>query len=258
MDPETYRNMAATQDVHWWFRGRRRVLEKMLERCSFPSDARILDAGCGTGPNLGMLQRFGGVWGMEPNDFALDVARKTAGAIVEFGTLPDRIPFASLEFHLITLLDVLSCCEDDGAVIESLSNRLVDGGWLLVTAPAYDFLWSSHDEAQHHYRRYTILRLRRLMEGAGLRVVFATHFNILLFFPIALVRLFKKMTGLLRGDDTGALPREWINRLLYRILALESGWIGRSRALPFGVSLLVMAQRGDRRSSGRDSDAPKA
>ncbi|MBF0171986.1 MAG: class I SAM-dependent methyltransferase [Magnetococcales bacterium] len=243
MEPDTYKNMAASQDVHWWFHGRRLLLKSMIQRLPLPPDARILDAGCGTGANLDMLHQFGTVWGMEPNAFALERAKTRSHSIVEYGTLPDQIPFAPINFHMISLLDVLSCCQDDGAVIRALSARLIDGGWLVVTTPAYGFLWSSHDNAQHHHRRYHMNQLRSLLEQGGLEVSFTTYFNTVLFPLIAMIRIFKRITGLFHGDDTVALPHPWLNHFFFHILSFERNLISRGVQLPFGVSILALAQK---------------
>ncbi|HIJ84299.1 MAG: Class I SAM-dependent methyltransferase [Magnetococcales bacterium] len=243
MDHQNYVNMARVQDRHWWFRGKRALLRRVLSRLELPEAARILDAGCGTGANMKMLSEFGQVWGMEYDDFALEIAGKISGATVARGFLPGDIPFGSQSFHLVTVLDVLSCIEADGAAIKALADRMVPGGWLVITAPAFDFLFSSHDLASHHHRRYTIPRLVSVVESQGLEVSFSSYFNTLLFLPIVFVRLMKKWLRLLEGDDVGVLPPAWINTVLSVIFRLESRVVGWGWSLPFGVSAVLVAQK---------------
>ncbi|MEO5329874.1 MAG: class I SAM-dependent methyltransferase [Magnetococcus sp. THC-1_WYH] len=243
MDHQNYVTMAEVQDKHWWFRARRAILRRTLARLKLPPAARILDAGCGTGANLRMLTEFGQVWGMEYDQFAIDFANKIPKTTIAHGFLPDDIPFASTTFHLVTVLDVLSCIESDGEAIAALAQRLAPGGWLVITAPAFDFLFSSHDRASHHYRRYTISRLIAAVEPSGLEVRFSSYFNTALFLPIVMIRLMKKWLRLLEGDDVGVIPPRWVNQMLLHLFKLESGIIGRGWSLPFGVSVLLVAQK---------------
>lgn len=243
MDRQNYITMAAVQERHWWFRGKRAILRRVFARLKLPKGSPILDAGCGPGPNLQLLTHWGRVWGMEYDNYALEHAKKLSDATLAQGVLPHDIPFPGQKFHLVTLLDVLSCIESDKDAIQALADRIVPGGWLVITAPAYNFLWSSHDVASHHYRRYTIASLRDAVVPSGLTIYFSSYFNTILFLPIFLVRIMKRWLPLLEGDDSGVVPFRPINYLLYGFLRLESMLLGYGWALPFGVSVLLVAQK---------------
>jgi len=241
MEREVYHRMAALQDRHWWFVGRRRVLAAVLARLNLPKGARILEAGCGTGGNLAMLSCFGDVHGFEPDAEARALVDGHMSCDLRDGRLPDGIPFAPGSFDLVTALDVVEHLEDDRASLQALAAQLRPGGLLLITVPAWKFLWSQHDESHHHRRRYGRDELLRLVEEVGLRPELVTFFNSLLFPVVVLVRLLKK---LLRIEDAAddVLPPAAANRLLTALFAAERFFVGRL-PMPPGVSLLVVARR---------------
>lgn len=241
MNPEAYERMASLEDRHWWFLARRGIVAKIIAGLKLPQRARILDAGCGTGGNLAMLCNFGEVEAVEMDDGARALAAAKELATVSSGNLPDALPFQGAEFDLITLLDVLEHVADDEAALESLSGLLRPGGYLVMTVPAFSFLWSEHDEIHRHYRRYRKRELEDKVGQAGMDVVYASYFNTLLFPLVAAVRMAGRLLKRRKGGDL-AMPGRWANRLLYSVFASERALLGRMR-LPFGVSLLLVARK---------------
>ncbi|MCJ2542147.1 methyltransferase domain-containing protein [Synechococcus bigranulatus str. 'Rupite'] len=239
MDPKAYEQMAKLEDEHWWFVGRRRIFSRVIETLALPSPAHILEAGCGSGGNLKMLSQFGKVWGMEKSEFARPLAQARQIGIVAEGELPDRIPFEGQQFDLIALLDVLEHLEQDRESLKALKSRLTSTGYLLVTVPAYPWLWSSHDELNHHKRRYTRPQLLATLEHSDLEVHTLCYFNSVLFPLIAGIRLFRKIVRLPESQDL-KMPSPWLNQLLTSIFSAEAYLIPRF-ALPFGLSLLAVA-----------------
>ncbi len=243
MEPATYDRMAEIDGDHWWFVARRRIIAGLIEaQGGLPADARILEVGAGTGSNLALLQRYGTVDAIEPNDGARALATRLSGIAVKGGLLPDGVDLDDDAYDLIVLLDVLEHIPDDAGALAGLTTKLKRGGRLLVTVPAVPWLWSAHDVAHHHQRRYTPAALRRVVEGAGFRVRHLTHFNTLLMPLIVAARLAGKVTGREGGDD--AMPSPFLNRALKAVFGAERGWVAR-RALPVGVSLAVVAERRD-------------
>lgn len=241
MDAHLYPEMAALEQQHWWFVARRAILRSLLTRLPLPPSAQILEAGCGTGGNLAMLAEFGQVRGMEANADAIAFANAKNIAEVRAGFLPHDIPFGGEKFDLIALLDVLEHLDEDAASLRALRTRLAPSGYLLLTVPAYPILWSQHDEAHQHKRRYLGRTLRATLERAGFRVQYQSYFNTWLLPVIALMRL---LSG--SRDSDAKLPAPWLNRLLTRIFASERFLLGRL-ALPAGVSLVVIAQASESR-----------
>lgn len=241
MELRVYARMGEVEDRLWWFVARRRILAAVLERCGLlPNPARVLEAGCGTGGNLGMLSRFGPVSAFEPNEAARGNASRHDRCDVRAGALPDKVPFAGERFDLVAVLDVLEHLDDDEGALRALAERLEPGGLILVSVPAFAFLWSRHDVVHHHKRRYTRRSLLAVAWAAGFEPVSAGYFNTLLFPLIVVWRTVGRLFGLAGDDDT--MPSPWLNRLLGAVFAFERHLVGRL-ALPFGVSLLLLARK---------------
>ena len=240
MERQVYDRMRELERTHWWFTARREILAAEIARLPLPAPARILEVGCGTGGNLELLSRFGEVQAIEPDPDSRAYAAQRSGVAVHGGRLPDGLPDLGA-FDLVAAFDVVEHVEDDAAAVAALAGRLKPGGFLVTTVPAYAWLWSDHDAQHHHKRRYARAAYRRLFEAAGLTVRRATYFNTVLFPPIAAVRGAKTLARL-RGGDEEALPPAPVNRLLHTLFAAEAGLL-RVADLPFGVSILLVAQR---------------
>jgi SAM-dependent methyltransferase len=238
MRAEAYEIMARTEDEHWWFVGRRRILEAVIETLPLPENPRILEIGAGTGGNLALLGRFGTVRAVELDDDARRMAREKTGLPVQQGFLPDGLPFDEPEFDLVCLFDVLEHIERDEAALRTLRGLLRPGGRLLLTVPAHPWLWSRHDEKLHHVRRYRAGELARVCRKAGFRIDRLSYFNLLLFPVAVLVRLADRLRaeGNVAGEEP---PPPLVNQALRAIFGSERLWL-RRHDLPFGVSLLAV------------------
>ncbi|HYW49689.1 MAG TPA: class I SAM-dependent methyltransferase [Gemmatimonadaceae bacterium] len=235
--------MADAERDHWWFKGRREFIEAAIRRVAPRNGAVVLDAGCGSGGNLQLLSEFGTVHGFEFDDEARAAAIATGLAAVEFGALPDQIPFGSTGFDLIGLFDVLEHLAQPVESLRALGSRLADRGAIVLTVPANPWLWGPHDVHSHHHRRYTAASLREHVAQAGLSVEYVSYFNSLLL-PLAILqRARERFVGY--STDTLMLSGPF-NELLLRIWRVERLWIPRVSA-PFGLSLLAIVRRPDAR-----------
>jgi SAM-dependent methyltransferase len=244
MDDRLMKTMLDVDEHHWWYRGRRRIIAVELDRLPVPHPARVLDAGCGSGRTLQELVRFGEVSGIELNPDAAGVARARGDFDVRIGRL-EELPWDSGTFDLITCLDVIEHTPDDRLTLRELARVTKSGGWLLVTVPAYQALWSQHDEANHHYRRYARGSLRAAAVEGGWEVQRMTSFNSLLLAPAAVVRLAQRRRRPTNGEYKSDLDLgpAWLNGVLERPLVSESRWLARGRTLPAGLSLLAVLQK---------------
>lgn len=238
MRPDVFLEMAAVQERHWWFAARRQIVASVIGKLALPSRADILEIGCGTGGNLKMLSAFGHLRAMEYDEQARAIAAALGVCPVSPGGLPVPVHFDDGAFDLVCMLDVLEHIEDDSAALARAGRLLKPTGRLLVTVPAYAWLWSAHDEAHHHHRRYTARMLGQQARSAGLEVTRLGYFNSLLFPLIAGARIARKLFGGDEGSDA-ALPPAAINTVLTGIFGLERHVVPNG-LFPFGTSVLAV------------------
>ncbi len=233
-----YDRMAEHDATHWWYRARRDVLAALIKRkIALPPMARILEIGCGTGHNLAMLSAFGDVDAIEIDDHSRAIAAQRLGRDVGESPLPGLSGVADQSYDMVAILDVLEHVEDDRAALKAIAQRLRPGGTILITVPQYPWMWSGHDVANHHFRRYTKATLRKAIADAGLTMTTLQSFNSLLFPLAAADRLMARVTGRTGSDD--ALPPAPVNALFEKIFGLERYLVGRV-PMPPGVSLVAL------------------
>ena len=235
------RTMLDVDEHHWWYRGRRLIIRAELDRLRLPAGARVLDAGCGSGRTLEELADYGEVCGIELDPEAAEVARSRRAGEVETGRL-EELPWADATFDLITCLDVIEHTPDDRRTLRELRRVCRPGGWLLATVPAYQALWSRHDDANHHFRRYGRRTLRAAALESGWQLRRMTSFNSLLLTPAAIVRLVQRHKPSSQYTPEIRLGPRWLNAVLERPLRLEARWLAQGRTLPAGLSLMAVLQ----------------
>ena len=240
MEPKLYQQMMEVEDQHWWFSARRMILNEVITRLNLSKSIDILEAGCGTGGNLAMLSKHGKVYGMELDETARYYATQRRLGNLKGGRLPDEIPFGDKTFDLIVVLDVLEHLDEDLATLKALYLRLKPEGILLITVPAYAWLWSQQDILLHHKRRYLLGELSHLVKCAGYQVQFTSYFNTLLFLFIAIIRFLQRVLN--KGGNETEMPSFLLNTVLRFIFACERHIIGKI-PFPFGVSILLVAQK---------------
>lgn len=239
MEDDVYRVMRAAEERHWWFRGRRCVIEALLDRAAPPPGARILDAGCGTGRNLELYSSWGEPSGVDPHPEAVEFCHGRGFADVAVGDA-ESLPFEDGSIGLVAATDVLEHVADDALALREMHRVAAPGAALLVTVPAYEWMWSEEDVRLGHHRRYTLGRLRVVAGSSGWSPEFGTYFNSILLPPIAAARK-------LRGGRTEraelALTPGWIDTPLSLPMRLEARLIRRGIRLPAGVSIGLVCRR---------------
>jgi SAM-dependent methyltransferase len=229
------------EDRHWWYRGRRRVIRGVIaELPHSDGQMRVLDAGCGSGRNMVELQGLGQVTGVELSSTSVRLARaRGVGEVIQGSVL--EMPFADDSFDLAVCLDVIEHLQDDLAALRELRRVIAPGGFLLVTVPAYQSLWSGHDTLNHHYRRYERGGLLSTSTAAGWECVRTTYFNSLLL-PVAVtLRALARFNP--RATESSLdlwVPPAPMNWLLEQPLRLEADLIDRGVGIPAGLSLLAV------------------
>jgi SAM-dependent methyltransferase len=248
--------MLDNEDRHWWYRGRRRIVEDELARLPVERGGRVLDAGCGSGRLLDTLTAYGEVSGLDMNPDSVAIARDRGHEDVHQGVV-EQLPWPDDTFDLITSLDVVEHTADDRVSMRELKRVAKPGGRLLITVPALQALWSTHDVFNNHYRRYDRRSMRALAADTGLTIERMTYFNSLLLPPAAVVRLLQRRRlrnatagdGNANGDGNGKhrsdveLTPQWMSSTLELPLRAEAVWLRRDRTLPVGLSLLAVLRK---------------
>lgn len=245
MDASEYDKMYRLEDANWWYASRRDLVlgmvSQMVNALSGKS-SKILDAGCGTGINLKYGQKFGDAYGLDISRDALRFSRNRGLSYLICGSA-DRLPFEDDLFDFVLALDVIEHIEEDLFAIREFNRVLKPGGSLIITVPAFQFLWSGHDLAVHHIRRYTRPGLLNILHLGGFKIEKATYWNFILFFPVATIRMLKRFqrSGDEKQTDLIELPFA-LNRLLSGLLHIENA-ITKRFDLPFGISILCLCRK---------------
>ncbi len=271
MQLEEYARMHELEDEYWWFVARRDLIAGLLTDLKLPLPLRILDIGCGTGAMLDVLAPYGDVVGADYSPEALNYcAQRGADNDKRYKlTRADirRMPFQSGSFDVVTAMDVIEHIDDDGAALREIARVLRPGGALLATVPAYRSLWSEHDVALHHYRRYTAHNFRSVIAQAGFGIDKLSYTVSALFPAIWAYRTVNRALGRLRGQAqarnggnslhqgaAGELPSadapqadlvsfaQPINRALIGLQKAETMLVRRT-CLPFGVTVVAVATK---------------
>lgn len=237
MEDALFNQMQINDERHWWFVGRRIILNAVIARALPRRDVSILEIGCGTGHNISFLSQYGEVDATEINPTAREIAvMRTGKAIINTG-LPELKGVPDGHYDMVVLLDVLEHVKDDREALVAIRSKLKDDGILIITVPANQWMWSYHDIINHHHRRYSRRQLSSICTAAGLKIRYLSFFNSLLYPVAAAVRLIDMVRDRREADDK--MPSPGINGILTKIFAFERHFLGRV-SLPFGVSLVAV------------------
>ena len=268
MQQHTYAIMDRVEDSHWWFVGRRAILESFLKEIAARSQSpasepqrrrdaemnsssrlgvsavegsplRILDVGCGTGANLEMLSQFGNAEGVDVSDDALEFCRGK-GLTVQKG-LAETLPYADETFDVTTALDVVEHLDDDVAGLKEMFRVTKRGGYSLIFVPAFMWLWGVQDDISHHRIRYTKSQIVDRLKQAGYEIERATYANWTFFAPILAGRTFMRVTGI-KPESENNVNVSALNGVFGKLFSSERFWL-KNFNFPFGVSIVVVARK---------------
>jgi SAM-dependent methyltransferase len=247
MQQHTYSIMHRVEETHWWFVGRRKIIESFLERVcaglkskkTAPASLNILDVGCGTGANLEMLSQFGNAQGVDVSAEALEFCRERGLQQVKQGAA-EALPYDNNSFELVTGLDVVEHLDDDVAGLKEMRRVLRPDGRAVLFVPAFMFLWGVQDDVSNHRRRYTMASLKEAVRKAGFEIERASYVNLSFFAPIFLGRLLMRVTKL-RPASENNITIGALNGVMGKLFAAERFPL-RHLNFPFGVSIICVAR----------------
>ncbi|NWJ48480.1 MAG: class I SAM-dependent methyltransferase [Chloroflexi bacterium] len=251
MRSDLYLDLFLKEDTHWWHVGKRMLMEQLIRKYMphLQEKANLLDVGCGTGRMLDMLGGFGTPWGIDMADEALDFCRQRGFHNLRRHDLNQPFDF-DFDFDVISALDVIEHLEDDIQGLKNLKQALNPDGILIVSVPAYQFMFSYWDVALGHKKRYTLKTLTQAVEAAGYTIVKKSYTNTSILIPAAVVRSLKGLAGranrkinarLLSEDtDFTSLPKP-LNDFLISLYNIENRLV-LTKGLPMGLSALVVCK----------------
>lgn len=244
MEKSYYKDYFILEKEHWLFRVRRKIFFYFIKKHTRPG-ARVLDFGCGSGYFVGELQNYGyDAFGVDFEKEAIEYGLSSGVKNLTIGN-GDKIEHIDANFDAILALDVLEHIKDEKPVVQELIRVLRPGGAIIISVPAYQWLWGVQDEISHHFRRYTVSSLLRVFEGfRELKAVKKTYFNTFLFPPIAVVRLLSRWLNINKRKSDFELDNPISAALFYFIFNLEYYFL-KFINFPFGVSILLVLEKND-------------
>lgn len=254
MDERFYQEYAELEKSHWWFTARLEILKKLLTDTILPrfstkpgTELKILNAGVATGGTTFMLNQLGEVTSLE---YDRDCCQYLESVGIEpVNASLTELPFADNSFDIVCSFDVIEHIADHEKALSEIKRVLTEDGQAFITVPAFMFLWSHHDDINHHERRYTKTELEDVFKSVGFDISFSSYFNTIMFLPILFVRMVAKLLpsrgdGQSTGSDGEILKdNRLVNSILHRVFAAEKYALARKISFPVGVSALVIASK---------------
>jgi len=229
------------ENFHWWFVVRRKLLMSLLSSSNLTKDCIALDIGCGTGSNLKILGASGfHVIGLDRSIYALSLTKKKVNFPLIAGDL-NKLPIRINSAGIIIAMDILEHLENDLNGINEIYRTLSKEGILILTVPAFNFLWGTQDVITGHKRRYSSEEILNKLKQGGFKILRASYFNFFLFFPILFARRLIHLLGL-RVASENEINSPLINFFLKIIFSLEP-YILKYFPFPFGVSIFCIAKK---------------
>jgi SAM-dependent methyltransferase len=249
MDKLYYKEYLKLEREHWWFKARLEILEQITHQLSIKinNNPKILNAGAATGATSVMLKKYGDVLSLEYDKDCAEYLSEILDEEVLNNSLTN-LPLDKQSLDLVCAFDVIEHIEEHEKAIQEINRVLKCNGYIFLTVPAFNFLWSKHDDINHHFRRYRINELKKILNKNGFTIEYSSYFNFFLFLPIFFIRLFSKLLpNKKRDESTGSdfekFNSNLLNKFLYKIFLSESALLKRKIKLPFGVSALVIAKK---------------
>jgi|SRR3989344_2755453 len=243
MRKDLYQDMYDKEQTYWWHVRKRKLVLSLVRGLSYnKKDIKILDIGCGTGKMMEDASQFGTVYGIDSSDESLRFCKKRGLTNVKKANIEDNLPFGKNAFDVILLLDVLEHTNQHEKVLKNIYAILKKDGILIMTVPAYEWLYSYWDRMLGHIRRYTIVGAKTVVRSAGFTVAKSSYFNSFILPLVIVFRLIKSMTRTKeKASDFISLP-DSINAMFIYLSNIETILL-HHMGIPFGLSVLIVAKK---------------
>ncbi len=242
MHAHEFKIHAEIEDTHWWFKARRNIILTLLLRFSSIDVKHVVEIGCGTGGNLKLLKRYvDKVTGVDVSDKAIEYARTRVNGDMLLGDFRHVLRDKWSSVDVVLLADVLEHVEDDVSFLNDIIESVRPGALIIITVPAHKILWSNHDVALGHIRRYQANTLRDLWGNKSVKSLFFSPFNFILSPLIFLSRLLQSTDKNTQQSDLQG-HSVIVNALLFFLFNLESKWVRKS-TLPWGCSYAAVLKK---------------
>jgi len=240
MEKYLYKDLYELEESHWWHISKRKTGIELIRNFLRVKKPKILDIGCGTGKNLEILSALGTAWGIDISKEAIIFCKKRGLDRVSLCTA-ERTNFPSSSFDLVTLFDVLEHTNDEKSISE-IFRILKSNGLVILTVPAFSFLWSNWDVVLKHRKRYTKKSLKTILERRGFKIKKISYMYSFLILPVFIIRLIKSSFYENFYPSDFKLSSPLINRTLLKLTDFERTLI-KNCTIPFGTSLVCVAEK---------------
>lgn len=241
MDKNYFKEYYLLERNHWWFKARAEILKSIIEKLNLPPETKILNVGVATGGTTELLQNFGEVTSVEfEHDCCIFLREELNKEVTEASIT--ALPFDNNSYDLVCAFDVIEHVDEDQKAADELKRVCKPEGYVCCTVPAFNFLWSHHDDVNHHKRRYTLKVFSRLFKD---KIIFSTYFNTILFLPVTSFRLLSRVLPLQKlrkgaGSDFTLNGQGMLSTLFYRLMGMEKYLLKKFIKLPAGISILLI------------------
>ena len=237
-----YQDLFELEEVHWWHIAKRKICLALIKKyVKTRSNFKVLDIGCGTGKNLEEFCKFGKAFGIDTSIDAIRFCREKRGLKNVTLASAQKTGFSYDSFDVVCILDVLEHT-DDKKTLKEIHRILKPGGLLLITVPAFNFLWSRWDEVLHHRRRYTRESLSKILHLSNFNVIKISYMYSFLILPLIIIRFIKSFLFKNHYPSDFKISNKILNKVMISVSALESNLIFNG-SIPFGTSLVCVAKK---------------
>lgn len=235
-----YKDLYLLENKHWWHISKRRSIRQLIEKYNKVKNPKIIDIGCGTGKNIEELQKLGLVFGLDNSKEALNFCKKKGLKNLILGRA-EKTDLKDNFFDIITLLDVLEHTDDE-KTLKEMNRILKKGGLIIITVPAFPWLWSKWDEILHHQRRYTQDTLKKILISNNFYPIKTTYLYSFLVLPVLIIRKIKQIFFADFYPSDFKLSNLFFNFLLNYLSRVEF-LFAEKFSIPFGTSILLIAKK---------------